>query len=430
MAVNKEMFKDSFKFKNKELYCEGVKVADVAKKIGTPFYLYSYKALVDRFNEIKSAFKEVYPTICFSMKSNNNIAVLKALVDKGSGLDIVSGGELKKALMAGCPAERIVFASVGKTSDEIISAIKAGILFFNVESIAELEEINILAGRLGKKVQVALRINPDVEAATHDAIKTGTLEKKFGIDLMNAYKIFMSKDTYPSLKLSGIHIHIGSQITSTRPFVSAIKKTVAFIDRLKRDGVCLEYFDIGGGFGIRYKDENPQPVSKFAEAILPYLKKTGLKIVIEPGRFIAGNAGIFVTSVLYFKDNGVKKFFIVDGSMSEFIRPSLYSAYHRIIPVKEIAAKKIRVDVVGPVCESGDFLGKDRLLPKLDKGDLLAVMSAGAYGYVMASNYNMRPRPAEVMVKGNRFDIVRRRESFKDLIKTEKIPEFLKNENS
>ncbi len=430
MVVNKDMHKDNFIFKNKELYCEGVRVSDIAKEVGTPFYLYSYKALIDRFNEIKLAFKEVSPVICFSMKSNNNIAVLKALVDKGAGLDIVSGGELKKALMAECPAERIVFASVGKTSDEIISAIKAGILFFNVESIAELEEINILAERLGKKVQVVLRINPDVEAATHDAIKTGTLEKKFGIDLMNAYKIFMSKDTYPSLKLSGIHIHIGSQITSIRPFVSAIKKTVAFIDRLKKDGICLEYFDIGGGFGIRYKDEKLQPVSKFAAAIIPYLKKAGLKIVIEPGRFIAGNAGIFVTSVLYFKDNGVKKFFIVDGSMSELIRPSLYSAYHKIIPVKETTVKKIKVDVVGPVCESGDFLGKDRLLPELDKGQLLAVMSAGAYGYVMASNYNMRPRPAEVMVKGNRFDIVRRRESFKDLIKTEKIPEFLKDENS
>lgn len=415
-----------FSFKNNELCCESVKVASVAKSVGTPFYLYSYKTLTDHFLKIQKAFARVNPIICFAMKSNGNLAVIKSLIELGAGIDIVSVGELKKALVAGADPKKIVFASVGKTEEEISFAIKTGILLFNVESEPELAEINRVAKKMGKKVQAALRINPDVPAPTHEYITTGSLKKKFGIDLRTTKQIFKSQKKYPNVKINGIHIHIGSQITEGAPFVGALKKVVAFIEDLRKEGVAIEYLDIGGGLGIIYKDENPQTAQAYADKILPILEKTGLKIIMEPGRFIVGNAGIFVTKVVYVKDNGVKKFVIVDGGMNDLIRPTLYDAYHEIVPVKKTAASKVKVDVVGPICESGDFFAHDRLLPKVGKEDLLAVMSAGAYGYVMASNYNVRGRVPEVMVRGNKFEIVRERETFKDLMKGEKIPKFLK----
>lgn len=414
-----------FKFKNNELYCEAVKVKNVAKKVGTPFYLYSHNTLVDHFTKIKKAFKKIDPIICFAMKSNDNLAVLKTLVNEDAGFDIVSVGELKKALKAGADPKKIVFASVGKTDEEIIKAIRAGILFFNVESLPELDEINRIAKKLKKKPRVALRINPDVAAPTHAKITTGTLKNKFGIDLRTARRIMKDRKKYDHVKFSGLHVHIGSQIVTSAPFITAIKKVLEFIDVLKKDGVPLEYLDIGGGLGIIYKDEKPQTAQDFADAILPYLEKTGLKIVMEPGRFIAGNAGIFVTQVLYLKDNGVKKFLIVDGGMNDLMRPSLYDAYHEIVPVKKNGAKKVKMDIVGPICESGDYFGKDRMLPKMKKGDLVAVMSAGAYGYVMASNYNVRGRGPEVIVKGNKFAVTKPRETFKDLVRGETIPKFL-----
>lgn len=415
-----------FSFKNNELCCESVKVASVAKSVGTPFYLYSYKTLTDHFLKIQKAFARVNPIICFAMKSNGNLAVIKSLIELGAGIDIVSVGELKKALVAGADPKKIVFASVGKTEEEISFAIKTGILLFNVESEPELAEINRVAKKMGKKVRAALRINPDVPAPTHEYITTGSLKKKFGIDLRTTKQIFKSQKKYPNVKINGIHIHIGSQITEGAPFVGALKKVVAFIEDLRKEGVAIEYLDIGGGLGIIYKDENPQTAQAYADKILPILEKTGLKIIMEPGRFIVGNAGIFVTKVVYVKDNGVKKFVIVDGGMNDLIRPTLYDAYHEIVPVKKTAASKVKVDVVGPICESGDFFAHDRLLPKVGKEDLLAVMSAGAYGYVMASNYNVRGRVPEVMVRGNKFEIVRERETFKDLMKGEKIPKFLK----
>jgi diaminopimelate decarboxylase len=329
-------------------------------------------------------------------------------------------------LKVGADPKKIVFASVGKTEEEIAIAIKTGILLFNVESEPELVEINRVAKKMGKVVQAALRINPDVPAPTHEYITTGSLKKKFGIDLRTTKQIFKSQKKYPNVKVNGVHIHIGSQITEGAPFVGALKKVVAFIEDLKKDGVNIEYLDIGGGLGITYKDETPQTAADYAAKVLPILQKTGLKIIMEPGRFIVGNAGIFVTKVLFIKDNGVKKFVIVDGGMNDLIRPMLYDAYHEIVPVKKTAGGKIKVDVVGPICESGDFFAHDRQLPKVKQNDLLAIMSAGAYGYVMASNYNVRGRVPEVMVKGNKFEVARERETFEDLMRGERIPSFLK----
>lgn len=415
-----------FQFKNNELYCESVKVASVAKSVGTPFYLYSHHTLVDHFTKITKAFAPLNPIVCFAMKANGNAAVLKTLLNEGAGVDIVSQGELLKALKLKADPKKIVFASVGKTEEEIAAAIKAGILFFNVESVPELEEINRVAKKMKKKTQAALRINPDVEAATHSFITTGTLKNKFGIDLKSTREILKSQNRYPFVKINGLHIHIGSQLTTNEPFLKAIKKVIEFVDSLRQDGISIEYLDIGGGMGIIYKDEKPQTAQEYADAVVPLLKKTGLKIVMEPGRFIVGNAGIFVTKVLYLKDNGFKKFLIVDGGMNDLIRPSLYQAYHEIVPVKKTEAEEEIFDVVGPICESGDFFAKERKLPLLKRNDLLAIMSAGAYGYVMSSNYNIRCRVPEVMVKGNRFEIVKERETYQDLMRGEKIPAFLK----
>ncbi len=415
-----------FKYKKDELYCEGVSIASIVKKVGTPVYIYSYQTLVDHYRKIKEAFKAIDPIICFAMKANSNLAVLKALVKEGCGFDIVSGGELKKARLVKADMKKIAFASVGKTEEEIRDAIKAGILIFNVESRPELENINRIAGKMKRLVQVALRINPDIDAPTHEKINTGSLKKKFGIDLKTARDIFLGQKAFKYLKINGVHIHIGSQITSVIPFLVAIEKTLAFVDELELDGVRIEYFDIGGGLGIFYKDEKPQTAEDYAQKILPLFKGRKFKVIMEPGRFMVGNAGIFITRKLYLKDNGVKKFMIVDAGMNDLVRPSMYGAYHEIIPVRKSSAKRITCDVVGPICESGDVFAHDRVLPAVKDGELLALLSAGAYGYVMASNYNVRPRVAEVLVKGKEWAVVQDRETFKDLIKGARIPEFLK----
>lgn len=420
------MMMHDFKFRNGELYCESVKVSAIAKEVGTPFYLYSHKTIADHVRKIQKAFGRIDPLICFAMKANGNSAVLKALVDLGAGFDVVSAGELRKALRVKADPRKITYASVGKTEEEIAFALKQGILFFNVESAAELETINRIARRLKKIAPVALRINPDVEAATHDFITTGTLRNKFGIDLQSTRQLLRERKRFAHIRIKGLHMHIGSQIVSSLPFIKAVMKVVEFLRDVRKEVREIEYLDIGGGLGIIYKDETPQTAQAFADAVLPYLEKTGLKIIMEPGRFIVGNAGIFVTKVLYLKDNGFKKFLIVDGGMNDLLRPSLYNAYHEIIPVRQSRSRKVRVDVVGPICESGDFLGKDRMLPRLEQGDLLAVMSAGAYGYVMSSNYNVRCRVAEVMVRGKQSSVVRGRETFTDLVRGEKIPGFLR----
>jgi diaminopimelate decarboxylase len=414
-----------FAYKSGELCCEGVTVAAIVKKVGTPVYIYSHATLVEHYRKIKEAFRSVDPIICFAMKANSNLAVLKALAKEGSGFDIVSGGELKKAAMVGADMQKIVYASVGKTDEEIKAAINAGILLFNVESKPELVNIGRIAGGMKKVVQVALRINPDIDAPTHEKINTGSLKKKFGIDLKTARGIFLDQGKFKHVRINGVHIHIGSQITQSEPFLAAIKRTLAFIDALEADGVAIEYFDIGGGLGIFYKDETPQTAQQFAAKVLPLLKGRKFKLVMEPGRFIAGNAGIFVTKKLYTKDNGVKKFMIVDAGMNDLVRPSMYGAYHEIVPLKCSMAKKIVCDVVGPICESGDLFAHDRSLPDIKDGEYLAMLSAGAYGYVMSSNYNVRPRAAEVMVKGKSWAVVQKRETFKDLVAGASVPSFL-----
>jgi len=415
-----------FKYKNNELYCENVKVSTIVQKVGTPCYIYSHHTLVDHYTKIQNAFAKLFPIICYAMKANDNLSVLKTLHNEGAGFDIVSGGELKKALKIGADPKKIVFASVGKTEGEIVAAIKAKILLFNVESEPELRHINRVAKRMKRVVQVALRINPDVEAPTHAKITTGSLKSKFGIDLKTSERIFKSRRKYSHVKINGIHIHIGSQIIVSDPFVKAIKRIVSFISQLRREGIDIQYLDIGGGLGIIYKNERPQTAAQFAKKIVPLLENMGLQLIMEPGRFIVGNAGIFVTRKLYLKDNGVKKFMIVDGGMNDMMRPSLYDAYHEIVPLNKNGVRKIKVDVVGPICESGDVFAKDRMVANVRDGGLLALMSAGAYCYTMSSNYNVRGRGPEIIVRGDRFAITKPRQVFKDLIRGETVPGFIK----
>ena len=342
-----------FRYKNNQLYCEGVSVEQLARKYGTPLYVYSSHTLADHYRKLKNAFSAVDALICYSVKANSNLAILKMLVREGAGLDIVSGGELFRAIKAGCPAKKIVYASVGKTDKEIEEALKIGILFFNVESMPELENINRIAKKLNKVARVAIRLNPDVEARTHKFITTGRITNKFGIDLRTAAKILSLRSRFSNVYISGLHIHIGSQITSSAPFVAAIKKVAGFIKYLKDKGISLEYLNIGGGLGIIYDDETPQTAVRYAERVLPILKKTKLKIILEPGRFIVGNAGILVSQVLYVKSTPRKKFVIVDAGMNDLIRPALYNAYHRILPLRALrgARRTIqKVDVVGPIC--------------------------------------------------------------------------------
>ena len=418
-----------FKYKGNYLYCEDIRIRDLANRFGTPLYIYSYHTLIDHFVKLKIAFREVEPLICYSVKANSNLAVLKALVDKGAGLDIVSGGELSRAIKVGCPAEKIVYASVGKTDREIEGAIRRRILFFNVESLPELENINRIAGRLNKIANVAIRINPDVEPKTHKFITTGKITNKFGIDFNNAYKIFLIRNKFTNLNICGLHIHIGSQITESAPYVAAITKMAKFIVQLERRGIDLEYLNIGGGLGIIYDKETPQTAQKFAGNVLPILKKTKLKIILEPGRFIVGNSGILVTKVLYIKSTPKKKFVIVDAGMNDLIRPALYDAYHQILPLRtrelENSRTQKKFDVVGPICESADFFAKDRKLYCVEEGDYLAIMGAGAYGFSMSSNYNSRRRAEEALVIKDKVFVIRKRETHIDLIRNEIIPSFL-----
>ncbi len=419
-----------FRYKNNRLFCENTELEALARKFGTPLYVYSYHTLVDHFLKLRNAFRAIDPLICYSVKANSNLAVLRALVRQGSGLDIVSGGELFRALKAGCPAKKIVYASVGKTSREIEEAIRAGILFFNVESLAELENIDRIARRLNKKARVAIRINPDVEPKTHKYITTGKLTNKFGIDFTSARQILLLRNALTHTRITGLHIHIGSQITESVPYAAAIKKMIGFIETLKKAGIRLEYLNIGGGLGIVYDRETPQTAKKFASQVLPLLRKTGLKIIMEPGRFIAGNSGILVTRVLYIKNTPRKKFVIVDAGMNDLIRPALYEAFHNIVPLRQVGqgmrGKSRLVDIVGPICESGDFLAKERMMPELKEGDYLAVMGAGAYGFSMSSNYNSRLRAAEVLVSGNKNFVIRARDSRNDLVRNERMPGFLR----
>ncbi len=419
-----------FKYRRNYLYCENIRVLDLVRRYGSPLYIYSYKTLIDHFLKLKNAFKAIEPLICFSVKANSNLAILKALVDKGAGLDIVSGGELFRAIKIGCPHRKIVYASVGKTATEIEKAIKMRILFFNVESISELQNINHIAERLNRRIAVCIRINPDIEPRTHKYITTGKITNKFGIDFKSAYNILRRRMSFPRVDILGLHIHIGSQITESAPFINAISKLVRFIEKLKEKNITLEYLNIGGGLGIIYDKERPQTAKEFASRVLPLLKRARLKIILEPGRFIVGNAGILVSKILYIKNTPRKKFVIVYAGMNDLIRPSLYGAYHQISPLVKTRSQKSEVrsqkyDVVGPICESADFFARDRRLPGVQEGDYLAIMGAGAYGFSMSSNYNSRCKPAEVMVVRGKTFLIRKRENYSDLIDSEVIPTLL-----
>lgn len=418
---------NSFEYQQGELYCERVPVSRIAKELGTPCYIYSHETLIRHFHAYDSAFKDIPHVIAFAMKANSNLAILRLMAREGSGVDIVSGGELFRAMKAGVPASKIVFAGVGKSPDEIRDALKANILMFNVESAAEIRAINEVAASVGMKARIALRINPDVDPKTHPYISTGMKKSKFGIAADRALEEYKIASSMSHIDVVGVHAHIGSQLTDVTPFVDSLRKVVALIDTLKSHDINIRYLNIGGGLGITYSDEKPPLPQDLAHAISPLVKGLGLTLVMEPGRVIVGNAGILVTKALYEKAGETKHFVIVDAAMNDLIRPSLYGAYHEIRPVNEAAAHRPKqlVDIVGPVCESGDFLAKDRSLPNIQPDDLLAVMSAGAYGFVMASNYNSRPRVPEVLVKGGEFHVIRDRETYDDLVKGEMIPSFL-----
>lgn len=415
-----------FFYVGNELYCEKVRVKDIAEQVGTPVYIYSYKTFVEHLEKIQKAFRSVKPLICYSMKANSNLAVLKTLVSKGAGLDIVSGGELYRAKKAGCPPEKIVYAGVGKTEEEIEEALRYGILLFNVESVPELDAINSAAKRLKKKANISLRVNPGIDPKTHDHIATGKAESKFGMDLDTARGVFHRRTHYSALSICGIHVHIGSQIVTGQPFVEAFWKVLAFIDELEKDKVKIKFLNLGGGLGVIYNTENPQTAEEFAKNVLPLFRGRNYRMIFEPGRFISANAGILVGKVLYIKQTKVKNFAITDTGMNALIRPTLYGAHHEVYPlVKNEKAPKWVYDVVGPICESGDFLAKERHIQELKAGDYVAFMTAGAYGFVMSSNYNSHPRPAEVLVRGRQFAVVRKRESIARLLEGETIPAFL-----
>ena len=414
-----------FQYKNGELYCERVPVKSIANRVGTPFYVYSSNTLVNHFQAFDSAFSGVPRIICYALKSNSNGAVLRLLGREGAGADIVSGGELFRALRAGIDPKKIVYAGVGKRRDEIEYALKVDILMFNVESGDELQAINHAAGEMRTVAKIALRVNPDIDPGTHAYISTGLKENKFGIPIEQALEYYQTAKALPNIEVIGVHHHIGSQITEVQPFVDALDKVAGFVKELRAAGMSIRYIDIGGGLGITYRDETPPHPRELAAAIQSRIPPD-CTLVLEPGRAIVGNAGILVTSAVYRKDSGEKRFLVVDAGMNDLIRPSLYEAYHEIKPVIEpVSPDKAVFDVVGPICESGDFLAKDREMPIVKNGELLAVMSAGAYGFSMSSNYNSRPRAAEVMVRGNDYYVVRERETYSELIKGEKIPRWL-----
>ncbi|GAB4542603.1 MAG: diaminopimelate decarboxylase [Thermodesulfovibrionia bacterium] len=416
-----------FNYKNSDLYAEDVLIKEIVERVGTPVYIYSHRTLLRHLKAYQDAFDSHPHLICFALKANSNLAIVRLLARNGCGADVVSGGELFLALKAGISPTRVVYAGVGKTEDEIAYALRSGVLMFNVESSDELRTIDEIAGRLKVKAPIALRVNPDIAPETHPYISTGLRESKFGIPIEDAIENYLLAKGLQNIEILGIHKHIGSQITDLSPFVEALRGVLLLAVELVRHGIRIRHLDIGGGLGIPYKgDEVPPKPSELSKAILPLIKDHDFNLILEPGRSIVGNAGILVTKVLYTKRHGKKNFIIVDGGMNDLIRPSLYNAYHDIIPVKKHRGKRIVADVVGPVCESGDFFAKDRELSMPKRGDLLAVMSAGAYGFTMSSNYNGRPRPAEVLVKGKDFFVIRQREDYNDLIRGVKIPGFLR----
>ncbi len=411
-----------FEYKNKELFCEEIAVKDIAAAVSTPFYLYSSATLSRHFRAFDEAFSVDHLT-CFSAKSCSNLAILNMFAKMGGGIDIVSGGELYRCLQAGVDPQKIVYSGVGKTEDEMRFGLESDILMFNVESRQELEVLQNVASRIDVQAPVSLRINPDVDPKTHPYISTGLAQNKFGIPVDEALEVYKKAARMANITIRGVSCHIGSQLTEVSPFVESLRKVKAFMRKLEKEGITFSYLDIGGGLGIRYDTEDPPLPAVYAEAISEEMAGLGCTLILEPGRVIVGNAGILVTKVLYTKGNE-KNFIIVDAGMNDLARPSLYNAYHAIQAVKDENRECRKADVVGPICETGDFLAKDQEIPAFEKGDLLAFMSCGAYGFTMSSNYNSRPRIPEILVSGKQFHVIRQRESYKSLIAGETIPEI------
>jgi len=411
-----------FEYRQGTLHCGEVSLEEIAEKVGTPFYCYSLPTLRRHINAFEEPLSGVDHQTCFAMKANANLAILSYMAHRGLGADVVSGGDLYRALKAGIPGGKIVYSGVGKTTAEIDMAIDAGIMMFNIESAQELEVINERAGMLGRKAPVSIRVNPDVDPMTHPYISTGLKENKFGIDVEGSLAQYLKAKDMENIEIVGIDCHIGSQLTDLSPFIDAVGRLKMLIERLKEHGITLKYLDLGGGLGITYSDEEPPHPRDYVRAVLDAVGPLGLKLIFEPGRVIVGNAGVLVARVLYRKQTRSKTFIVVDAGMNDLIRPALYGAYHDIRPVREKTGEREQADVVGPICESGDFLAKNRNLPVLVRDDLIAVMSAGAYGFTMASNYNSRPRPPEVLVDGARYHVVLNRQTYEDLVSGETVP--------
>ncbi|TPN49640.1 diaminopimelate decarboxylase [Mesorhizobium sp. B1-1-4] len=418
-----------FDYRNGVLHAEDVAISDIAATVGTPFYCYSTATLTRHYHVFVQAFAGLDALVCYAMKANSNQAVLKTLARLGAGADVVSEGELRRALAAGIPASKILFSGVGKTAREMDFALAAGILCFNVESEPELELLSSRAVALGKVAPVSLRINPDVDARTHKKISTGKAENKFGIPWQKARQVYARAAELPGIKVTGIDTHIGSQITELQPFDDAFALLVELVGALRADGHAIEHVDLGGGLGIPYRvDNNPPPLpDAYAQIVRKHVTKLGLKVMFEPGRLIVGNAGILVSQVIFAKEGDAKNFLVVDAAMNDLIRPTLYDAFHDIRPVvlPRADAPRMTVDIVGPVCETGDYLGLDRDLPKLKSGDLIAIATAGAYGAVQAGTYNTRLLVPEVLVDGDRFHVVRPRQTYDELIGLDSIPDWL-----
>lgn len=428
----------AFHYRDGHLFCEEFDVAVAAERFGTPLYLYSAGTILDHYGRLDKALAGLDHLVCYAVKANSNRAILCLLRDAGAGFDIVSGGELFRALKAGADPRKCTFAGVGKSREEIEFALEQGVYSFNIESEAELDYINQIASAKNQRAPIALRVNPDVEAQTHQYISTGKSENKFGIALERAAKVYERAGKMPAITVRGVQMHIGSQITEAAPFMAAIEKLAPLISELKSK-YAIEFFSVGGGLGIAYESSvasgsgdwwtsqrsHPLTIQQYVDAILPPLTRLGLRILLEPGRLLVGNAGILLTRVRYIKETAQKKFAIIDAGMNDLIRPALYGSYHEIVPVKGSrmsTTKTEKMDIVGPVCESGDFFAQDREMPELHAGDLLAVMSAGAYGFVMASNYNSRPLAAEALVRGDELALIRKRQTIDDLIRDEVDP--------
>ncbi len=416
---------EEFSYRDGQLHCEETPLEAVARSAGTPTYVYSRRAILGAYEAYERALAGLPHLVCYAVKANANLAVLSLLAAVGAGADVVSGGELFRALRAGFDPQRIVFAGVGKTREEIREALKADILCLNVESAAELAAIDEAARAEGIRARVALRVNPDIDPQTHPYIATGLRTSKFGIAYDEALGVYRRAARLAGVEVVGVHMHIGSQLLKVSPIADALERVAALIQALKEEGIAIRYLDVGGGLGIRYKNEVPPGQDEYVKALRRTLEALGATVLLEPGRSLVGPAGALLTRVLYRKRTGGKQFLVVDAAMNDLLRPSLYNAYHEVRSVRETGGPRETVDVVGPVCESGDFLAKERELPVLPEGALLALMSAGAYGFAMASNYNARPRPAEVLVSGERAALVRRRESYEDLIAGELVPDDL-----